>query len=415
MHQRSLLPGILLIFLFVANLVPVWADTPAVSSAFPQTQGKAVLLMDAHSGRVLYKKNEHQRMSPASVTKIMTGLLVVEDGELNRVVEVSEKAAATPESAVWLEAGEKLTRGQLLYALMLNSANDASVALAESVAGSKAAFVDLMNLRARELGMKDTHFSNPHGLEAGDHYTSAYDLALVSREAMKHDTLRKVVATKTYHIPWADNDYQRLLINKNRLLWRYDDAVGIKTGYTKQAGNCAVGAAKRGSLTLIAISLNSPTVYPDLQAMFDYGFANYTLHTVKDADQLSVEVPVLNGKVKTVQAVPKFALKVAATGEEASQTSYTVRIDDNLTAPVLEGQAVGVCTIHVGGKEVSSVELVASTSAAEKPSLFTRFNAAALTFIKYTLITFVVIFCCLYMIRIVNLRRRRKKRRMYRA
>ena len=345
----------------------------------------------------------------------MTGLLVVEDGNLNQTIEVSNKAATTPESAVWLEAGEKLTRGQLLYALMLNSANDASVALAENVAGSEEAFVKLMNRRAQQLGMKDTHFSNPHGLEESDHFTSAYDLALVGQEAMKYEVFRQVVATKTYNIPWAQNDYQRLLINKNRLLWRYDNAIGIKTGYTKQAGNCVVGAAKRGPLTLIAVSMNSPSVYPDLQALFDYGFANYSLQTLKETDQLSIEVPILNGQEETVKAIPKYDLMVAITAGEKPKTSYTVQTDDQITAPVKEGQVVGTCNITVDGTEVSRVELLAMTSVAAKPPFLAQFKQGAAKVAKFLLKTFLVIFCCLYMIRIINLTRRRLKRRVYRA
>ncbi|MGE5544453.1 MAG: D-alanyl-D-alanine carboxypeptidase family protein [Bacillota bacterium] len=415
MRQRSYILCFLLILICFANSVPVIAGTPDKNPVFPQTQGKAVLLMDAHSGRVLYEINAHQRLSPASVTKIMTGLLVVEDGELNRLVKVSEKAATTPESAVWLEAGEKLTRAQLLYALMLNSANDASVALAESIAGSEQAFVDLMNQRAQELGMKDTHFCNPHGLEASGHYTSAYDLALLSREAMKYEVFRQVVATKTYHIPWADNDYGRLLINKNRLLWRYDDAIGIKTGYTKQAGNCAVGAAKRGSLTLIAVSMNSPSVYPDLQAMFDYGFSSYSLHTIKEAKQLSVKVPVLNGQEKTVLANPETDIKVAVTPQEVSQLSYTVHIDDVITAPVFEGQAVGVCQVYVEGTEVSRFELLAGSPVAEKPPFLSRLLAVVVRVMQFLFLSLLAVFCLLYLIRIINLKRRNRKRRLYRA
>lgn len=413
MHRRVLLTCILLTLFCTISPGFLMADTPAGSSTIPQTQGKAVLLMDAHSGRILYEINAHQRLSPASVTKIMTGLLVIENGNLNSVAEVSEKAATTPESAIWIEAGERLTLYQLFYALMLNSANDASVALAESVSGSEEAFVGLMNRRARELGMKDTHFCNPHGLEASEHYTSAYDLALVSREAMKYEDFRRVVSTKTHNIPWANKDYQRLLINKNRLLWRYDDAIGIKTGYTKQAGNCVVGAAKRGSMTLIAISMNSPTVYPDLQAMFDYGFNNYSLHTVKEANQFSVEVPVLNGQDKTVLAIPKTDLKVAVTAQEALQISYTVHPGDQVTAPILEGQVVGVCKLRVNGTQVSRVELLASTALAEKPPFLSQLKDIVIKGFIYLLTAFLTLFCILYLIRIINIRRRRRKTRVY--
>ncbi len=412
MHQRSCLLCILLILCYVFISNSLAAAASAELPAPPVTQGKAVLLMDAHSGRVLYEKNAHQRMSPASVTKIMTGLLVVENGNLNRTVEISKNAASTPESSIWLEEGEKVTVCQLLYALMLNSANDASVALAESVAGSVEAFVELMNKRARELGMKNTNFRNPHGLEEPGHYTTAYDLALVSREAMTYQAFCQIVAAKTHKIPWADNDYDRLLINKNRLLWRYDGAVGIKTGYTKQAGNCVVGAAQKGPLMLIAVSLNSPTVYPDLQALFDYGFANYRLLTLKEAAQLSVEVPVLNGQEEKVLAFPKTDLKVAVTEAEEAQTSYTVHIDDAITAPVREGQVVGTCTIHVGDEEAGTVELVAGTSVAEKPPLLTlleRVLSFAAKAVIFLLKAFLVLFCILYLIRIINLRRRKKR------
>ncbi|MGI5921646.1 MAG: D-alanyl-D-alanine carboxypeptidase family protein, partial [Syntrophomonadaceae bacterium] len=255
MYQRKCLLSVFLAIFFFVNLLPVYAanqNLPATGT-YPQTLAKAAVLMDASSGRVLYESNAHQRLSPASVTKIMTALLVAEQGNLEQKVTISQNAADTPESSVWLEPGEKLTRRQLLYACMLNSANDAAVALAESVAGSEQDFVQLMNRRARQLGMKDSHFGNPHGLETAGHYTSAYDLALLSREALTNKIFRQVVATQSTKIPWTGKEYDRLLVNQNRLLYRYDGAIGVKTGYTKQAGNCVVGAAQRGSLVLIAV------------------------------------------------------------------------------------------------------------------------------------------------------------------
>ncbi len=418
MHHRRYLFCVLLILFCLTNLLlvcPVHADSPAVN--YPQTLGKAALLMDASSGRVLYEVNAHERLSPASVTKIMTGLLVVEHGNLSQRITVSEKAATTPESAIWLETGETLTREHLLYALMLNSANDASVALAESVAGSENAFVELMNRRAKELGMGDTHFCNPHGLESTGHYTSAYDLALVSRESMNHAIFRQVVATKTKKIPWAENDYDRLLINKNRLLFRYDDAIGIKNGYTKEAGNCVVGAAQRGSLMLIAVALKSPSVYEDLQQMLDYGFANFNKKSIKKINDLSVEVPVVNGQEKTVLARPKVDLTVAVTTQEESSISYTVHPQDKVIAPVKKGQVLGICKISVAGNEAATVDLMASTSVAEKPPFLTRLKSFSVKVIKFIFQAFLVIFACMCLIRIINLRRRQRKRRQgpYRA
>ncbi|NLV17529.1 MAG: D-alanyl-D-alanine carboxypeptidase [Syntrophomonadaceae bacterium] len=408
MHHRSLFTVILLCLTFFIGLFPVFAAEGASSG--PTVQAKAAILVDAASGRVLYEANARQRMSPASVTKIMTALLVVEAGDLDQTVTVSEKAATTPESAVWLETGEKLTREQLLYALMLNSANDSSVALAESIAGTEEVFVEWMNRKARELGLEDTHFCNPHGLEASDHYSSAYDLALMSREAMKHEMFGQVVSSKTKVIPWTGKDFGRQLINKNRLLWRYNDANGIKTGYTKAAGNCVVGSAQRGSLTLIAVALNSPCVYDDLKNILDYGFANYSMQTIERSDLLSVEIPVVNGLTETFQARPEADLSVAVTTQEADRLSYRIFTDDQIPAPIQEGQVVGVCKVFVDDKEVSSVDLLAGISVEEKPPLLSRIKSGFVIVAGFGLKAGLIIFCCLYIIRLINLRRRRMRK-----
>jgi D-alanyl-D-alanine carboxypeptidase (penicillin-binding protein 5/6) len=268
---------LLLIVIFTFFLLLPSHEHALEASTQPQVQGQSAILMDYHSGRVLYAKNIKQTMPPASVTKIMTALLVIEKGNLDQVVEVSPHAASTRESGIYLQAGEKMTRRQLLYACMLPSANDASVALAESISGEEEDFVELMNQRAAELGLLDTHFCNPHGLHEDDHYTTAYDLACLSRMAMQHEVFREIVKTTNIVIPGPPKEEDRSIWNQNRLLYRYDGAVGIKTGYTRQAGNCVVGAAQKDDMLLIAVSLNSPTVYEDLMAMLDYGFANYQL------------------------------------------------------------------------------------------------------------------------------------------
>lgn len=411
-HRYSIFYCLLIIFT-LTNLFPASAaqgDSSHIKGAYPQTIAKAALLMDASSGRVLYAVNARQQMSPASVTKIMTGLIIAEKGDLNREVTISQAAADTPENSVWLEAGEKLTREQLLYACMLHSANDAAVALAESAAGSEKNFVELMNRRAGQLGMKDTHFDNPHGLETKTHYTSAYDLALVSREALNNGAFRKVVATKTKTIPWPDRDYDRLLINQNRLLYRYENALGIKTGYTKQAGNCVVGAAQKGSLLLIAVALNSSSVYQDLEQMLDYGFAHYHKETVKTRQELSVMVPVVNGQVKSVKAQPETDLTVAVTAKEQSRLSYKVYPRQQAEAPVKKGQVLGSCVMYLNGCEVGKVDLLAAAPVAPKPPFFTRFKSVCITVLKIFVKAVLIIFGCLYLIRFVNLRRRRRRK-----
>lgn len=410
-HRYSIFYFLLIVFL-LTSLFPGYAapsESPHVEGAYPQIAAKAAVLMDASSGRVLYEVNARQRMSPASVTKIMTGLIVAEKGDLNREVTISQIAADTPENSVWLEPGEKLTREQLLYACMLHSANDAAVALAESTAGSEKNFVELMNRRAEQLGMKDTHFDNPHGLETETHYTSAYDLALVSREALNNTAFRKVVATKTKTIPWTGRDYDRLLINQNRLLYRYEDAIGIKTGYTKQAGNCVVGAAQKGSLLLIAVALNSASVYQDLEQMLDYGFTQYHKETIRSSKELSVSVPVENGLEKTLIARPKTDLTVAVTAKEQSQLSYKVYPRQQVTAPVKKGQILGNCVMYLAGQEVGRVDLLATASVAKKPPFFERFKKVCIKVLMITGEALLIIFCCLYLVRLVNLSRRRRR------
>lgn len=414
MHHRKYLIYLFLFTFLFANFIPVGTangQSSETRGAYPQPQGKAALLMDASSGRVVFQLNAHQHLSPASVTKIMTALLLIENGDLDRKVTISETAAATPESSIWLEAGEKLTRRQLLYACMLNSANDAAVALAESMAGSEKNFVELMNRRARELGMKDTHFCNPHGLETKGHYTTAYDLALVSREAMNYKVFRQVVSTRTRHIPWAGNDYDRLLINQNRLLYRYDSAIGIKTGYTKQAGNCVVGAAQKGSLLLIAVAMNSPSVYQDLEQMLDYGFTHYKKVTIKKSRQLSMTVPVTNGLGETVKVRPKTDLTVAVASGEKNRLAYKLFPASSVAAPVKKGQTAGYCKIYVAGREAGKVDLVTCTSVAKKLPFSIRFKSGCINVVKFIGKALLILFGLAYLIRFVNLRRQRKRRR----
>lgn len=413
MHHRRISICCLLIIIFFNNLFPVYAvnnDISSASGTYPQVQAKAAILMDASSGRILYQKNAHERLPEASLTKIMTGLLAVENGVLDQKSTISRNAAGTPERSIWLEAGETLTRRQLLYACMLNSANDAAVALSESVAGSERDFVKRMNLRAQQLGMKDSHFSNPHGLQTSYHYTTAYDLAILSRKAMNYKTFRQVVSTKTHKIPWAGNDYERLLINQNRLLYRYDGAIGIKTGFTKQAGSCVVGAAQRGSLVLIAVAMNSPKVYEDLQQMLDYGFANYHNKVIKKVNQLEVEVPVTNGQFKTVKTRPEIDLAIAVSAKEQSALSYKLNLHERIVAPIKKNQILGSYRIFISGREAGQVNLMASNTVAKKPPFLPRFKAACIKIIKFILKTFVIIFCGMYSIRLVNLWRKRRKK-----
>ena len=224
-------------------------------------------LLDGATGECLYAKNGEQRALIASTTKIMTGLLVCEAGELDRVVTVPDAAVGLEGSSMYLKKGETLTRRDLLYGMMLHSGNDAALTLAVSISGSEAAFVRQMNQRARALGLTQTHFANPHGLDSGENYSTALDLARLAQAALQNVQFRAVVSTKT--ITCAG----RALTNHNKLLWRYDGCIGVKTGYTRHAGRILVSAAERDGRLLIAVTISDPDDWRDHAALLDYGFA----------------------------------------------------------------------------------------------------------------------------------------------
>ena len=233
----------------------------------PQVSAKSAALLDGTTGECLYEKNGDQRALIASTTKIMTGLLVCEAGDLDRTVTVPDTAAGIEGSSMYLKSGETLTRRELLYGMMLHSGNDAALTLAISVSGSEAAFVRQMNRRARALGLMQTHFANPHGLDSGENYSTALDLARLAQAALQNEQFRAVVSTKT--ITCAG----RTLTNHNKLLWRYDGCIGVKTGYTRHAGRILVSAAERGGRMLIAVTISDPDDWRDHVSLLDYGFA----------------------------------------------------------------------------------------------------------------------------------------------
>ena len=233
----------------------------------PQVSAKSAALLDGTTGELLYEKNGDQRALIASTTKIMTGLLVCEAGDLDRTVTVPETAAGTEGSSMYLKSGETLTRRELLYGMMLHSGNDAALTLAISISGSEAAFVRQMNRRACALNLTQTHFANPHGLDSGENYSTALDLARLAQAALQNEQFRAVVSTKT--ITCAG----RTLTNHNKLLWRYDGCIGVKTGYTRHAGRILVSAAERGGRMLIAVTISDPDDWRDHVSLLDYGFA----------------------------------------------------------------------------------------------------------------------------------------------
>jgi len=362
---------VLLLLLFSPKAL---AGEIAPGSTAPCPAGEAVVLMDARNGQVLYQKNMHRRMYPASTTKILTAALALEKGDLDEVVAVPEEAARAGGSAIGLQAGEHLSLRDLLYALLLASANDAAVTVADHLAGSVESFAVLMNQEAKSLGALESHFTNPHGLPDPAHYTTAYDLALIARHAMQNPAFREIVKTRLKVIsrPEADRSKgppQEHLWNHNRLLERYRDATGVKTGYTVEAGQCLVAAAQREGRELIAVVLNSQgeAVYEDAKQVLDYGFNNFLPSLIVKKGERIASVEVAGGEPAKVDLF---------TGEDfwydfplgsAPNLTRRLQLAHKIQAPLAAGQKVGELVIYDQERKVGAVDLVAARAVERVP------------------------------------------------
>lgn len=264
-----------IIFLAVSLLI---VNFPQKSEASVSVSASSAVLMDQESGRVLFEKGAHEKKRIASITKIMTAILAIESGKLEDMVKVSLNATKTEGSSVYLKPNEKIKLEDLVYGLMLRSGNDTAVTIAEFVGGSLDGFVYLMNQKAQEIGMANTHFANPHGLDNFEnHYSSAYDMALLTRYAMQNETYQLISGTKIHKAPNPDEKWDRVWRNKNRMLTKYKYSTGGKTGYTKRAKRTLVSTATKGDMNLIAVTLNAPNDWNDHISMFEYGFDHYDL------------------------------------------------------------------------------------------------------------------------------------------
>ncbi|MGE5557439.1 MAG: D-alanyl-D-alanine carboxypeptidase family protein [Bacillota bacterium] len=269
---REWLVFLLFVFFLCGGVFPAEASQPLYTSA------ESAILMDAVTGTILYAKNAHIMRPMASTTKIATAILALEIGDLKDRVRIGPKAAGKDGSSMYLRRDELVNFKELLYGIMLNSGNDACVAVAEHLCGSEEAFVDRMNKLAAKIGARRTRFANTSGLPAADHYSTAYDLALLTRYAIKNPFFRELAATKYHYAPATNKMQTRYMCNHNRLLWRYKFADGVKTGYTREAGKCLVASGTKDGQTLIAVALNSSDMYGDTSRMLDYGFSNYYLY-----------------------------------------------------------------------------------------------------------------------------------------
>lgn len=331
---------------------------------------KSAILMEEATGNILYESNPDERLPIASVTKVMTMLLIMEavDSEkisLDDMVTVSENAMSYGGSTMFLETGEQLTVNDMLKGIAVASANDGCVAMAEHLAGSESAFVDMMNEKAKELGMENTHFMNTNGLDEDDHYSSARDVAIMSRELMKHETIFN------YTSIWMDTlrggKFQ--LANTNKLIRFYDGANGLKTGSTSKALCCLSAAAKRNDMQLIAVVLGAPTSaerFASAKSLLDYGFANYAVNTQITAGDEVQKIAVEKGVDKEVGVVAGDSCSTLVKKGQEDNITKEIKIDETITAPIEAGQKIGTMTISRDGEVIADIDLNASSAVEKK-------------------------------------------------
>ena len=328
---------------------------PCRAEAYAVSRGEAVV--EVTSGRLLYEENGDRELPPASTTKILTALIIAEDCDLDVVVEVPKEAAGTEGSSVYLAAGEKITVLDLLYGLMLRSGNDCAVTLAIHHSGSVAAFAECMNERAAKLGAEHSHFANPHGLPAEGHYTTANDLARIAAAALQNGVFSEIVGTEKHTVPDGGCGYARTWQNKNKMLYRYEGADGVKTGYTKEAGRCLVTSATRGGMRIVSAVLNSPNMYERSGELLDSCFAKYSMKRVYSAGRSVYELPTdVSGKTCRCRCTDDFCYPLADGEERELETA--VILPEMKRLPVHRGEIVGSVEIRLQKQLIFSQKIV---------------------------------------------------------
>ncbi len=319
-------------------------------------------VLDAVTGRVLYEKDAYTKRGMASTTKIMTALVALENANPGDVATVSNHASRTEGSSLYLKAGEKMTVSDLVYGLLLNSGNDAAVVLAEHIGGDVETFAGMMNDMAREIGANSTHFVNPNGLHDDNHYTTAYDLALITRRAMQNETFREIVATKKHTVETVDTKRKIYLSNHNKLLNLLEGCDGVKTGFTKKTGRCLVSSVTRDGWQAICVTLNASDDWNDHTALMNKAFSEYENRRVIAKGQFIKTIPVVGGNTDCIGAVADCDISIPAKEDETFDFEVIYHIDDTLHAPVSQGQQVGRIELTLDGKTFATAGLVSDCS-----------------------------------------------------
>lgn len=330
---------------------------------------KSAILIEASTGTIIYEKNSHEKLAPASMTKMMSMLLIIEaieDGKLSwdQMITTSENASSMGGSQILLETGEKMSVEDLFKGIAVASGNDAVVALSEAVAGTEEEFVNMMNQRAKELGLEDTNFKNPHGLDTANHYTSAYDMAMIAKELVRHEKVLEFTSIYEDYLR-EDQENKVWLVNTNKLVKFYDGMDGLKTGYTKEAGYCLTATAKRGDTRFITVVMgeeDTKTRNSETTSMMDYAFGQYEVEKVLDKKRTVGTVRVEKGKVDTIQLVPMDDVTILnKKSDQKKNSNYEVKTK-TITAPIKKGEQVGELILEVDGEEKRTVPLTVQES-----------------------------------------------------
>ena len=356
----------------------------ALAGTEPEVKALGAVLMEAESGRVLWEKNAEAPLPNASTTKIMTCLIALESGMLDDTVTVSPNAASKPETRMGLSAGEKIKLRDLLYPMMLESANDAAVAVAEHIAGSEEEFCDMMDERAIEIGATDTDFETANGLDRDGHHSTAMDMARITAYALENEDFREIISAPSATVKSDRRTYT--VANKDRLLKEYDGAIGVKTGFTGLAGQCFVGAAKRDGMTLISVVLGSgwgssgkERKWIDTKNLLNYGFENFELYTLAEAGDFVSEVSVKGAYEDDVVTEISKKVVMPLTVEERMGIKTKINVPMEINAPIEKGQTVGELSfLSADGEILAKTDIIAAGDAAEKD-----FKSTALLLIKH--------------------------------
>ena len=360
-------------FLVLSFLIVSTVFCGVTAYAEPVVSAQSAIVIETSGNRIIYQKNPHKKLPMASTTKIMTAICAIEAGNIDRTVTVDDSAIGVEGSSIYLAKGERLTIRELIYGLMLHSGNDAAVAIACAVSGSVEEFAKLMNFTAAKIGAVNTHFDNPNGLDSENHYTTAYDLAVITAYGLKNEEFREIVSSYTATIPNGDKTYPRKLKNHNRLLKSYDGCIGVKTGYTRRCGRCLVTAAERGNTRLVAVTLNDGNDWEDHAAMLDYGFDSTICRRVIKKGEYIQRITVNGSEEIWANAVAESDLYVTLPEGADGKTEVMAEIYSSLTAPVNYGTIVGEVTVTVDGIQSMPLNVVCDRSVpAKEKHIFLR-------------------------------------------